>query len=277
MHSAHGGLIRAIAFIALFTAFAGTASADYVLTAPPRESPAQGAATYGPLAARLSELLGTPVIYRHPETWPKYTSAMRDDAYDLVFDGPHFVSWRMAHIGHQVLVQLPGSLVFHIVVRADDAAIEKVADLAGEKICGIAPPNLGTLAVIKQFPNPARQPVIVPVRGGFQGVYKAFADGRCRAAVLRTQFYDKKLDDAQRAAVRIVTTSSPLPNQALSASSRVSDEHKARIVAALTGEDAVAAKPIFERFAREATAFEASDPARFQGHNLLLEGVIWGW
>lgn len=253
------------------------AAAELVLTAPPRESVESGNKLYQSLAAHLSELLDTPVTYRHPRTWPNYSRGMRNGDYDIVFDGPQFVSWRMVNVGHAPLVKLPGSLVFHIVVKADDAEIGSVGDLVGDRVCGIAPPNLGTLTVIKQFPNPARQPLITPIKGGFKGVFKALMDGRCRGAVLRTQFYDKKLSDEQKAQVKVVITSKPVPNQAISVSPRVDSEARAKIIASLTSKNLPAVRGILNRFARQASAFVAANRAEFEGHNLLLEGVIWGW
>lgn len=262
----------------LFAGVPRAAQAEYVFTAPPRESPDKGQAMYGPIARHFSDLLGTPVRYEHPQNWPVYTREMRAGSYDLVFDGPHFVSWRIAHVEHQALVKLPGTLVFHLLAGADDSEIQEADDLAGKRICGIAPPNLGTMTVITQFPNPARQPVIVPVKGGFGGVIKAFEAGRCRGAVLRTQFYDKKLSKEQKAALKILSTSSALPNQAISAGPTVSDEHKQVIVKSFTSEQgAQAANGLFNRFARKAKAFEAANNDQFEGHNQLLEGVIWGW
>lgn len=270
-------LRQAVAMFIMLCLSAGAAQADLILTAPPRESVADGNAIYGPVAAHLSQLLGTKVVYQHPETWPQYTRAMRAGEYDLVFDGPHFVSWRIAHVQHQPLVRLPGHLVFHLLAKADDDGIRHSDDLAGSRICGIAPPNLGTMSVIRQFPNPARQPVIVPMKGGFAGVFQGLEAGRCRAAVVRTQYYDKGLNDEQRASVKIIATSAKYPNQAFSAGAKITDEQKRKIVESLTADGAQAAQGIFGRFARNATRFEAVDAAEFNGHNLLLEGVIWGW
>ena len=88
------------------------AAQDLILTAPPREKPEVGAAEYGPLANYLSKLLGKKVKYVHPGNWLNYQREMRADHYDIIFDGPHFASWRIAHLGHDALVRLPGTLEF---------------------------------------------------------------------------------------------------------------------------------------------------------------------
>lgn len=268
---------RGFALCAMLLFAAGSVQAELILTAPPRESIERGKELYGPLATHLSELFGTEVVYQHPEGWPQYTRAMRAGEYDLVFDGPHFVAWRVQHVQHEPLVRLPGHLVFHLVAKADDDRVQTAEDLAGRRVCGIAPPNLGTMAVIRQFPNPARQPVIVPMKGGFKGVYQGLEKGRCQAAVLRTQFYDKGLSDEQRAALKIVATSAKFPNQAISAGPKVNDEQKRKLVESMTGDGTAAAQPIFDRFARNASKFQPVEGGEFEGHNMLLEGVIWGW
>lgn len=255
------------------------AMAELVLSAPPRETPAEGQALYGPLAEHLTKLLATPVVYRHPGNWLSYTHGMRTDAYDIVFDGPQFVAWRIANTDHDVLVKLPGSLSFHVVIRADDGGMQHLDNLAGHKICALAPPNLGTLFVNQQFPNPARQPMITaPDKGGFEDVYRQFMAGKCRAAVLRSQFYDKKLTDEQRAKVKIIATSEPFPDQAISVSRRINAESRQEIIASLTSGDGVAVtQALLRRFAGNAKALVAAKREEFIVHSRLLNGTVFSW
>lgn len=268
-------------FALLFIAAAGIkpAMAELVLTAPPRETAQAGQELYGPLAAYLSQLLGEKVVYHHPHSWLSYQRGIRNDEYDIVFDGPHFVSWRMAHLGHEVLVKLPGTLGFYIIVGADDNEIRSVNDLIGKKVCGIPPPNLSSLAMLDQFRNPARQPNLKGIKGGMGKVFKAFEEGKCKAAVLRSVYFDKKLSDAQRKATRILLKIPPLPNQAISVSKRVGAEARKKIIDSLTGENPPkAAEGIIRRFAgKNAKSFVRATQAEYQGHNMLLEGVVFGW
>jgi ABC-type phosphate/phosphonate transport system substrate-binding protein len=254
-------------------------AADLILTAPPRESAEQGQKDYGPLADYLTQMLGTKVTYQHPGNWLEYQRSMRNDTYDIVFDGPHFVSWRMENIGHEVLVKLPGTLEFFIVARADDNEVQKLDDLVGQRICGIPPPNLATMTVISQYPNPVQQPVIKGVPGGMGGVWKAFKAGECKGAVLRTTFFNKKLKDEDRALTKILVKSAPLPNPAISVSKRLPVDVRNNIIHALTkGDGMQAAQPIVSRFGgKKAKSFIAAKRPEYEGHNYLLEGVIFGW
>lgn len=275
-------LIRHRLFVAgqLLVMLLPYANAELVMTAPPRESPEAGEKVYAPLAAHLSEILGEKVTYKHPKNWLQYQRDLRHDVYDIVFDGPHFVSWRMAHLKHEVLVKLPGTLEFVIVVNKDDPEIKGMKNLIGKKICGIPPPNLATLTVIDQFQNPVRQPVIWGVRGGFSKVLTSFKKRECRAAVFRTTFYDKKVSADDKKNMRELFRSKALPNQAISVSNRISSKNKKKIIRSLTLEESgkKASEGITKRFGgKNASPFISATQDEYQEHTNLLEGVVFGW
>ncbi|MDH5182057.1 MAG: phosphate/phosphite/phosphonate ABC transporter substrate-binding protein [Gammaproteobacteria bacterium] len=254
-------------------------AAGLILTAPPRETKEAGETLYGPLARHFTELLGVDVSYQHPGNWLNYQRNMRDDKYDIVFDGPHFISWRMVHLKHDVLVKLPGTLEFYVVAQKSDNSLESLDQLVGKKICGISPPNLSTLTVLDRFRNPVRQPVLKGINGGMHKVFQAFKDGKCEAAVLRSGHYKKKITQQERDSVKILFHSAPLPNQAISVSSRVSDSLKKQIIRSLTlGKGVKESSAIVKRFGgKQTTSFIAASRQEYTGHNTLLEGVIFGW
>lgn len=249
-----------------------------IMTAPPRESADAGQKLYGPIAAHLSKVLGTKVEYQHPENWIAYQRDMRNDKYDIVFDGPHFVSWRMAHLGHEVLVKLPGNLQFVLLTDAKNNKYNSPNDLIGKKICGISPPNLSTLSVLDHYRNPVRQPVIKGIKGGMGKVFKSFKGGMCDAAVLRTAFHKKKLTEEQRAGMKRLYLSKRMPNQAISVSPRLSPQAKREIAKSLTVGDGVASTSgLLKRFGGKAKSFISAQNKEYQNYNMLLEGVIFGW
>jgi ABC-type phosphate/phosphonate transport system substrate-binding protein len=253
------------------------AHADLILSAPPRESAEDGAILYGPLADHLSRLLGEKVTYRHPNNWLEYQRDLRKGVYDIVFDGPHFVSWRIEHLHHDVLVKLPGTLEFVVVAFANDREIKSMRDLIGKKICGVPPPNLATLTVIDQFTNPVRQPIIWGVQGGNVEVYKSLKERECRAAVFRSEFYDKHLTRTIRSQMKELFRSKPLPNQAISAGPRLNGKEKAKIIRSLTlGSGRNAVQLITNRFAGK-HEFVVAHKKEYLTHNLLLEGIVFGW
>jgi len=251
---------------------------DLILTAPPREKPAAGQQQYGPLAAYLTKLFGRKVKYVFPGGWLKYQRDMREDKYDIVFDGPHFISWRILHLDNHIAVVLPGHLEFYLLAKKDDNKINNINDLVAKSFCGVPPPNLATLSIIAAFNNPVRQPVVTGIRGAGKAVFDAFMKGKCEAAVIRTAYYKKFLTDEQRAQTKIVYASKPYPNQGITVSKRVTPREREMMVQALTVGDGIKATvPILKRFGGKAKHFIPAKDSDFAGINNLLEGVIFGW
>lgn len=213
-----------------------TPSNEYVFSAPPRENAQAAAEIYGPIAEYLSRVTGKNVVYRHPGNWIGYQADMRKGEYDLVFDGPHLNAWRAANLQHNILVKAPGDHTFVVAVRQDTDKIRELKQLAGRPVCGMSPPNLGTLTVLSEFDNPARQPIINNTDGGWEQIYSALRSGRCMAAILPARNLAKY--DAAGDATRVVFRAKAYPNQALSAGPRVSPEDQAKIARAMTLPDA---------------------------------------
>lgn len=278
MKNIKGGILLLIISCSIYSnAFAK----GLILSAPPRETAEAGMKLYGPVAAHLTKLLGVKVTYEHPGNWLKYQREMRNDKYDIIFDGPHFIAWREAHLGHEALVKLPGNLQFMLVADKGSEAIKEPNDLIGKNICGISPPNLSTLSVLDHYRNPVRQPVIKGIKGGMGKVYKSIAvrdKKKCDAAVLRTAFHKKKLKPKQKAGIKTLFKSKVMPNQGVSVSQRVSLELKLRIKKSLTiGKGVDSTKGILKRFAGKSKSFIPVNEKEYAGYNNLLEGVIFGW
>ncbi|MGD8407632.1 MAG: PhnD/SsuA/transferrin family substrate-binding protein [Thiohalophilus sp.] len=255
-----------------------SADETLIMTAPPRESVEKGQDQYQVTAEYISEVLGKPVRYEHPGDWLSYQNDMRNGKYDIVFDGPHFASWRVAHLDNEMLVRLPGTLQFYLVTSADRKDINGPDDMIGKKFCGISPPNLSSLSILGHFRNPVRQPVIKGIRGGMGAVYKAFKKGDCDAMVLRTSFYKNKLKDEDRKDLKIIFTSAAMPNQSISSSPKLNPDERQKLRAALLNpEGTKALQPTLNRFARRAKGFIETGNEEFRGYNNLLEGVIFGW
>ncbi len=266
----------------IFNALLSTVNAQgLILSAPPRETVEAGMKIYGPIAQKLSKVLGVEVTYQHPGNWMRYQREMRNDKYDIIFDGPHFIAWRQEHLGHEVLMKLPGKLQFILVADKNNKKIVEADDLIGKNICGISPPNLSTLSVLDYYSNPVRQPTIKGIKGGMGKVYKSLTvknKKHCDAAVLRTTFYVKKLKAQQREHIKTLFTSKAMPNQAISVSRRISPELKLRIKKSLTiGNGVASTKLLLKRFAGKAKSFVPVNDNEYAGYNTLLEGVIWGW
>ena len=204
---------------------------------------------------------------------------MRKDKYDIIFDGPHFISWRIAHINNEVLVKLPGSLEFMLVTKANNDALNKGKDLIGKKFCGISPPNLSSLSFLATFSNPVLQPKVKGIKGGMEKVYQAFENEDCPAAMLRNVFYHNKLSEKEKKQLKIIFKSRSMPNQAITASSRLSHEERNKIAKALiSGDGAASLREVVKRFGgKKVKAFVPTNNKEYEGYNSYLEGVIFGW
>jgi len=258
--------------------FHNAALAEIILTAPPRESVEAGNKLYEPLAASLSELLGEKVTYRHPGSWHNYQKQLQNDQYDIVFDGPHFAAWRMTSLQAKPLVRLPGNLRFVLVTSTKEQNITAAKDLVGKPVCTLPSPNLGALTLYSMYPNPVTQPDFRQVKGGFKQVTKQLLQGECRGAILRSSFYYKKLPAKTRDRLKVLKESSPIINQGITVSRRVSETAQTKMLRVLTTETGAAAmRPILDRFAHKANAFVPARQEEYVGKNMLHDNMVYGW
>ncbi len=244
-----------------------------VLSAPPRDTAESGHRIFDPVAAYLSAVMGRPVVYRYPATWGGYQADMQAGAYDLVFDGPHFNSWRAAHRQHTVLVKLPGEFVYTAIIRSDNKSISRLNQLAGHKICAHAPPNLGTLIMYSEFTNPVRQPVVI-VKEGYKEIYQALLDGKCEAAMLPLAHVEKF--EQGQGKTRIVFRTHGMPEQAFSAGPRLSAQERSRIADALLSPAAASALSAFSKAYGLNRGFVPASNGEYAG----LDGYLkdqWGY
>jgi len=206
-------------------------SDELVLSAPPREDVREAERIYGPVAEFLTTELGRKVTFRYPGNWGAYQGMMQKGVYDLVFDGAHFTSWRAANTRHTALLKVPGEHVFVVVVNKDNTRITSLKQVAGRRICGYAPPNLGTLTVLNEFDNPMRQPVIVNV-DGWKNIYRGVLEGKCDAAAVPLKRLEQFEKESGRQ-TRIVFRGASLPDSALSAGPRITPAEQEKIIRAL--------------------------------------------
>lgn len=261
-----------------FTFAISTSFADLVLTAPPRETAEDGKHVYAPLANYLSQFLGEPVVYEHPLNWKQYEKKMKNDEYDIIFDGPHFAAWRIDSLLAKPLIKLPGALRFVLVVNKSEGKYKVTSDLIGKTICTLPAPNLGALTLYTMYPYPARQPDYKLIKGGFREVSRALAANNCDAAILRASYYYKKVGQLFRDNTRVIKRSKGLTNQGITVSRRINANNRKKLIQTLIkGEGRQALKPILDRFYSKANTFIPASSHDYQDHNLLRDTVIYGW
>jgi ABC-type phosphate/phosphonate transport system substrate-binding protein len=251
-------------------------SAEYVLTAPPRETAVEGSKLYQPIADQLSALLGEPVIYKQPNGWFDYAAKMRSGQYDIVFDGPHFTAWRLKHLNHTPVVVLPGTLDFILISKRENLSINKTSDLIGREICSMLSPFLGADFVYELFSNPVVQPIIHEVKGGMKKVYQAFKRGDCDAAMVRDLLFNR-LPAKARDKLRILARTKPVPNQTITVSKRLKKNAKKIANFMISKQGAIAADKLLTHYSRSAKHFERPNRKKYAGVERLLEGQVFGW
>ncbi len=250
---------------------------DLLLSAPPRESLEQGNKMYGPIAEGLSKAMGKKVVYVHPHNWTEYAANMREDKYDIVFDGPHFAAWRIKHLEHTPVAKLGGTLGFVIISKSSEKQRKDLKDLIGKTLCGIASPNLGTMVAFAIFNNPVIQPDIKNIKGGVGEVYKAFVNGECHFAVLNDRFYNN-LPEAARKSTTVIAQSEQMPNQTFTASKRLTAQDVGKIENYMVTDDAAkAGSEIFNIYSKANPHFFKATVKEYDGLESLLEGVVFGW
>jgi ABC-type phosphate/phosphonate transport system substrate-binding protein len=261
--------------LALCAGLVQTVRAELLLSAPPRETAEAGRKIYGPLADLLSETLGEPVRYEHPYDWPTYTTNLQEGRYDFVFDGPHFAAWRIARSGHVPLVRLPEPLRFYVATRAPESELPDLKALLGGGLCTMPAPNL-TALVLAAERKADDVPPLTFIKGGNGALAAALWDGKCRAAVLRDQFADRRLSFKRRNSLRILFRSRDYPNQTLTAGPRIPSATRAQLIDVLTrpaGREA--AKALLERFAGAGAGFVPARARDYLGAERLLAGPGW--
>ena len=242
----------------------------YVFSAPPRESPQHGQEDYGPIADYLTKATGRQFAYHHPRSWLSYIKEMRSGDYDLVFDDPHFVSWRIRALGHTPLVKLPGKLDFVVISRNHDDEIVNLQDLAGRKVCAKPLPSLGTLTMQDQFTNPIRQPQIRETEE-FENIFAGLLDGRCQGAVVPSKLYGTFNHEATQGQTRILYLSPPFPNQAISAAPSIPTNIQDVIrTTLLSVNGSIAMLRLRERFA-DGNLMEPTGREEYMGPATLLD------
>ena len=263
---------RVYSFVVLLVTSTAVPAKDIILTSPPRESEQKAREIFQPIADYLTLVLKRPVVFQYSDNWLTYQSEMQKDLYDIVFDGPHFISYRMAKHQHTPLVKLPGKFVFVIIAKKDNDRVNKIQDINGRLMCAPAPPNLATLTALSQYTNPSRQPILVDTKG-FPQTYEALLKGKCVAAAMQIKVYEKL--DKDKKATKILFESKGLPNQAISASPRIAAEERIRLAEMLLSP---AGKQATAKLREEYNGqdFVPATVPEYIGHSDLLKD-IWGF
>lgn len=229
---------------------ASTAHADLVLGTQPRGAYDKFGPPFEQVAAYLSKELGEKVVYLHTREWISYAKNLREDKYDIVFDEAHFVAWRIANKKHAlVAAAVPEASEKHaVIVKRDDTKLFHVGQLAGRTVCGMGSPNLATLSLLSQFPNPIRVPLMITV-DSYDSAYRGVTENKCAAAVL-SDLAVERLNKTTGGTRTIFVGARLTPGDAFTVGSRIKPETRGRILQALLSPDTATEMKLFiDRYA----------------------------
>jgi len=267
--------VLAVAGLSLMSSAYAAEKDVITFTTAPTQSLEQTKKIYGPLVEYLAKTTGKNIQLVAARNFLEYTGKMRKGKYDIIFDGPHFVSWRMENIGHKPIARLPGKLVFAAIVK-DGGVINNVKQLIGKRVCAVNSPNLATLMILDSFPNPVRQPVIISARS-FKDGFQCLKSGKGQAAFLPMGFWKKFKKKGKTEGLRILYTTKkqPLPTRTFSISKRLDAGTIDAIQKALLNtQGQEGAQPLLKRFRRK--NFVDAPRSEFKGLSRLLLSV-WGF
>gem|GEM_PF-6383411 len=221
--------------------------------------------------------------YEKPNNYMGYAQAMREGRYDLLVDGPHFAAWRMAKLQHQPVVESSERLVFLTLANADDDRIKSPDDLVNKRVCSQSSPNLSTMMFLAQFPNPMRQPMM-KYENGYAPNVAALRQRNCDAAVVSASFYDNQMGAADKASVKVIHNTRPLPGVVVTAGSRLTpvqiDTLRSRLAKpAAEDNEAVLllSKAALRGVRHEDVRWMPVKASEIKGLDELLTSMSWGW
>lgn len=253
-----------------------TVSGEVIFTAPPLHNEETSKQLYGPLIRYLELIIGETVVFEYPADWREYSKNMREDHYDIVFDAPHFTSWRMKNIQHEPVARLAGNLNYVVVTNRDEEYINTIKDLVATKICSLASPNLSTMTVYQLFQNPVYMPQIKEISGEFNDVYQALKDGHCKAAVLRSVDFERLVEE-ERNSLKIIAKSDSMPERTITVSKRLHNKKRILTMMLTSVEGSRAGSNIFRQYGKKQQEFVPAKQAEYKDLDDLLSHVVWGW
>ena len=265
--------LMAASFLMAVSALTVQASDTLVFSTAPTQSPEMTRQLYQPLVDYLARETGRKIVLKPTRNFLEYSHGMQKGEYDIVFDGPHFVGWRVAKFKHKVVAKLPGSIRY-VVVSRDDAHIVDYKDLAGTKVCALSSPNLISLAFMAMYPRAASQPILVKVNS-FKDALDCVHKGEGVAALIRDKYWEVQPYSQKKGLQLIYTTDKAFPQRAFSVGSRVDNKTRQLIVKALISEGAIdSSDAILQRF--RSKNFTTAESSEYEGLEALLKPV-WGY
>lgn len=189
---------------------------------------------YTPVIKYLAQKTGKEIELVIPFSFLDYVNKMKTGTYDIIFDGPHFASWRIKNLSDIPIARLPGDIKIAIITTEQHKDYNNLDDLIGQRVCAIASPNLLTMSFLNHYKNPLRLPIIVPAKG-FKGLVQCLKSGKGKAAVLRDKMWNK----INKSGLKLISIpDDAYPDRTFTVSSRIDPSTQEKIRQALMAPEA---------------------------------------
>lgn len=262
--------------IALLLPFSISAADDELLFATaPTHSAEETTKLYTPIVNFLSAKTGKKIRLEIPSNFIQYSKRIQDNKYDIVFDGPHLVAWRMERYQHTPIIRFPGQIRIVIAAR-EKSPLSNIDDLQyGTKVCAFVPPNLLTMSMLSYFPSPAKQPELVRVQG-FKNLMKCLKSGKGDAAVLRDKLWNKAKKAGTTKGLKLIARPSRgYPGRTFTVGPKIGPALRAQITdLLLSDEGRKVMQPLLNRFKKKNVI--KANPAEYEGLAEIIR-TVWGF
>ncbi|MDH5648503.1 MAG: phosphate/phosphite/phosphonate ABC transporter substrate-binding protein [Gammaproteobacteria bacterium] len=135
----------------------------------------------------------------------------------MILDAAHFTDYRAQKFGYDILAKMPDSISYSLIIK-ENGDIHGLDDLVGQTVATLGAPSLGATRLAAIFANPARQPIITNVATTDEAIEK-LTQGKIHAAFLPSTDIIRAW--SRLANVRVIVTTEPIPEAAISASPRL--------------------------------------------------------
>lgn len=176
--------------------------------------------TFAPLANFLEKKLHRKVVLVTAPDFASYFKRVNLGQYDVYFTAPHFAAYAEEKLQHRRLVRPERNLRGTFVVPID-SKVMSIADMGGKLLA--TPDSLAVISILaerilkKHGLSPGRH-VFIRYASSHNNAMATVVEGRSDAAIALSAYYDK-LESTQKAHLRILAITPPIPHAMFMANS----------------------------------------------------------
>lgn len=261
-----------LATMLILAVHAHAADDSLVLGVAPVLDEAETRARYQPLCNYLSDSVQRPCRVATQANFFAYWNIMRRGGeFNLILDDAHFTDYRVQKMGYSVLAKFPYTVTYSLALPRDEK-IRDPARLTGKRIATLGIPSMGAALLNGLFPHPTKQPIPVEVDSAAEGL-ALLNGGKVAAALLPTAILREEI--TRGAPLRVMLSTVPIPDLAMSAAPELPAELRQRIRDALLNAGKTeAGRNMLAHLGID--RFDAANATVYRGQARLLQ-EFWGY